>query len=127
MLLRATHIPYVAAIWMYESVNRYWNARKDQWLQQAGSQRRTMLANHMSFSHKATKYSAIRNRSEASLMAKTPGSERGVSFTKDPDVEVELRRVMEKLSTQEKMMEKLSRQIEKLTERTPVRKADAAT
>lgn len=86
-----------------------------------------MLANHMSFSHKATKYSAIRNRSEASLMAKTPGSERGVSFTKDPDVEVELRRVMEKLSTQEKMMEKLSRQIEKLTERTPVRKADAAT
>ncbi|KAL9014118.1 MAG: hypothetical protein Q9173_001209 [Seirophora scorigena] len=126
MFLRATHIPYVAAIWMYESASRCWNAKKDQWLKQAGSPKRKMLANRISFSHKATQYPAKRNRSEASLLAKTPGSERRVSFTKDPDVVGELKRVMEKLATQGEMMEKLSRQVEKLAGRTPSREADAA-
>ncbi|KAL8959618.1 MAG: hypothetical protein Q9193_003551 [Seirophora villosa] len=106
--------------------HRHWNAKKDQWLKQAGSPKRKMLANRISFSHKATHYSAKRNRSEASLLAKTPGSERRVSFTKDPDVVGELKRVMEKLATQGEMMEKLGRQVEKLAGRTPSREADAA-
>ncbi|KAI4172097.1 MAG: hypothetical protein LQ343_003844 [Gyalolechia ehrenbergii] len=114
MLLRATHIPYVAAIWVYERARRHWNEKKDDWLHGSGTQKRSMLTNHISFSHRATKYPAIRNRSEASLMVKTPGSAGPTQFAKDPDMVAELNRVLEKLSTQEEMIAKLSRQVEKL-------------
>lgn len=59
-------------------------------------------------------------------MAKTPGSEGRTNFPKDPDVVAELKRVLEKLNTQEEMIEKLSRQVEKLAwPHPPVPKAKA--
>ncbi|KAL8949358.1 MAG: hypothetical protein Q9222_004523 [Ikaeria aurantiellina] len=119
VLLRATHIPYVAAIWIYEGASRYWDNRRDNWLHRVGTSKRTMLASHISFSHKASKYSASRNRSEASLSAKTPGSDGRAHATKDADTVAELKRVLGKLTTQEEMMEKLSRQVETLTQSNP--------
>ncbi|KAL9599483.1 MAG: hypothetical protein Q9219_003822 [cf. Caloplaca sp. 3 TL-2023] len=120
MLLRATHVPYVAAIWIYERASRYWSDRRDRWLSGTGLQKRSMLANHISFSHKANKYSAIRNRSEASLLARTPGSEGRTNLAKDAaDTVAELKKVLEKLGTQEEMIVKLSKQVETLTGRYP--------
>ncbi|KAL8940454.1 MAG: hypothetical protein Q9216_002824 [Gyalolechia sp. 2 TL-2023] len=115
MLLRATHFPYMFAIWMYERARRHWKEKKGDWLHGSGTQKRSMLANHISSSHRATKYPAMHNRSEASLMAKTPGSAGRAQSAKDPDVVAELNRVLEKLNTQEEMIAKLSRQVEKLT------------
>lgn len=76
-----------------------------------------MLAEYINSARKATKYSAIKNRSEASLMVKTPGdsSEGRSYFAKDLDAAAELKRVLEKLNTQGEMIEKLSTQVEKLT------------
>ncbi|KAL8777346.1 MAG: hypothetical protein Q9194_002599 [Teloschistes cf. exilis] len=115
VLLRATHLPYVAAIWAYETASRYWSDRRDQWLNRTGAPKRSLLATHISFSHKASKYSAMRNRSEASLMANPPRSAGHTHQAKDLDTMAELRKVLEKLSTQEEMIEKLSRQVETLT------------
>ena len=112
VLLKATHMPYVAAIWIYEGVKRYWN---DQWVKKTGAPKRSMLASHISFSHKASKYSAIRNRSMGSLLARTPGNESRAHQARDPDTVVELKKVLDKLGTQEEMIEKLSSQVEKLT------------
>lgn len=114
VLLRATHFPYVAAIWLYERGRRHWHEKKGDWLHGSGLQKPSILANHISFSHRATKYPAIHNRSEASLMAKTPGSAGRTDNAKDADVMAELSRVLGKLSTQEEMIAKLSRQVEKL-------------
>ncbi|KAL8931022.1 MAG: hypothetical protein Q9208_000124 [Pyrenodesmia sp. 3 TL-2023] len=121
MVLRATHIPYVAAIWLYEKVIHHWNDRRDQWLRQTGPLKLSMLANHTSFSHKAIKYSVMKDRSDASLMVKTPGStsEGRSYFAKDPDAAAEIKGVLEKLTTQGEMIEKLSRQVEKLTRPHP--------
>ncbi|KAI4238224.1 MAG: hypothetical protein L6R40_005764 [Gallowayella cf. fulva] len=118
ILLKATHVPYVVAIWVYEGVIRSWNDKRDEW-QRKGSQKRPLLASHISFSHKATKYSAIRNRSEASLMAKSPGSGSRSQFAKDADMVAEVKKILDKLDTQEEMIAKLSRQVEKLTRTHP--------
>ena len=126
ILLRATHIPYIAAIWVYESFSQYWLARRDRWLHETGLQKRSVLATRISFSHRVTKYPAMRNRSEASLLAKRPGSEGCTGSGRDLDVVAEVNRVMEKLGTQAEMIEKLSRQVEKLTgPHPPVPKAEA--
>ncbi|KAL8906496.1 MAG: hypothetical protein Q9207_001982 [Kuettlingeria erythrocarpa] len=117
MVLRATHIPYVAAIWLYESTVGHWRDRKEQWLHQTGSRKRSILADHLNSARKATKYPAIKNRSEASLMVKTPGdtSEGRSYFAKDLDAAAELKRVLDKLNAQGEMIEKLSTQVETLT------------
>ncbi|KAL8640838.1 MAG: hypothetical protein Q9228_002277, partial [Teloschistes exilis] len=86
---------------------RYWSDRRDQWLNRTGAPKRSLLATHISFSHKASKYSAMRNRSEASLMANPPRSAGHTHQAKDLDTMAELRKVLEKLSTQEEMIEKL--------------------
>ena len=59
----------------------------------------------------------MRNRSEASLVGKAAGSECRVSGGKETDTVAELKKVLEKLGTQEEVIEKLSRQVEKLAER----------
>ncbi|KAL8705042.1 MAG: hypothetical protein Q9201_001812 [Fulgogasparrea decipioides] len=115
ILLRATHIPCVAAIWVYEIASRYWSDRRDQWRNKLSSPKRPLVASHITFSHKASKYSTIRNRSEGSLMAKMSGNEGRTHQAKELDTVEEVQKVLEKLSTQEEMIEKLSRQVEKLT------------
>ncbi|KAL8732507.1 MAG: hypothetical protein Q9166_002721 [cf. Caloplaca sp. 2 TL-2023] len=119
MLLRATHVPYVVVIWIYEGANRYWNDKRDELQHKAGWQKQPLLASRISFSHKATKYSAVRNRSEASLVAKLPGNGSHSQSLKDADTVAELKKVLDKLSTQEEMIEKLSSQVEKLTGQNP--------
>lgn len=79
-----------------------------------GSRKRAMHANRIDFSNKATKYSVAKNRSDASLMAPRSGSEGRTAFANDPDAVAGLQRVMGKLNRQEEMIEKLSRQVEKL-------------
>ncbi|KAI4270871.1 MAG: hypothetical protein L6R38_006987 [Xanthoria sp. 2 TBL-2021] len=114
ILLKATHMPYVVAIWLYESGCRYWNSKRDEW-QSKAAHKRPLLASHISLSHKATKYWAVRNRSEISLMAKTPRSGSHGQFAKDPDTLADMKTIMEKLNTQEEMIKKLSRQLDELT------------
>lgn len=115
ILLKATHMPYVVAIWLYESGCRYWNNKRDEWQSKAGARKRPLLASHISLSHKATKYLAVQNRSEVSLMAKAPRSGSHGQFAKDPDTLAGMKTIMDKLNTQEEMIKKLSRQLDELT------------
>lgn len=115
ILLKATHMPYVVAIWLYESACRYWNNKRDEWQSKAGAHKRPLLASHISLSHKATKYLAVQNRSEVSLMAKAPRSGSHGQFAKDPDTLAGMKTIMDKLNTQEEMIKKLSRQLDELT------------
>ncbi|KAL8915970.1 MAG: hypothetical protein Q9172_006538 [Xanthocarpia lactea] len=114
ILLRVTHILYVVAIWLYESGNRYWNNKRDEWQQKAGAHKRSLLASRVSLSHKAPKYLAVRNRSEASLTAKVPGSGSHNQFARDSDILADMKKILDKLNTQEEMIEKLSRQLDEL-------------
>ncbi|KAI4165596.1 MAG: hypothetical protein LQ342_001009 [Letrouitia transgressa] len=117
ILLKATHLPYVGAIWAYERTSRFWNEKKEDWLGASGTQKRAMIASHISFSHKAMKYPAHRNRSEVSLMAKRRGSETRPNSAKETEMLTETRKMMEKLKWQGEMIEKLSEQVETLTRR----------
>ena len=114
MLLKATHIPYVVAIWLYESGCRYWISRREEWQSRVGSHKRPLLANHISLSHKATKYLTVRNRSEVSLMAKAPRRGSHSQYAKDPDTLADMKNIMDKLNTQEEMIKKLGRQLDQL-------------
>ncbi|KAL8675814.1 MAG: hypothetical protein Q9186_007585 [Xanthomendoza sp. 1 TL-2023] len=115
ILLRVTHIPYVVAIRIYEGTYRYWSDKQVKWQLRTGSQKRSLLSNDIIFSRKATRYSAIRNRSEASLQAKPAGNGSRSQFANNnADTVAEFKKVLEKLDTQEEMIKKLSRQVEKL-------------
>ncbi|KAL8861756.1 MAG: hypothetical protein Q9178_001957 [Gyalolechia marmorata] len=65
-------------------------------------------------SYIAPKYLAVRKRSEASLMAKVPGSGSHNQFARDSDVLADMKKILDKLNTQEEMIEKLSRQLDGL-------------
>ncbi|KAL8805844.1 MAG: hypothetical protein Q9223_005049 [Gallowayella weberi] len=114
ILLRITHIPYVVAIRIYEGTHRFWSDKQVEWQRRIGSQKRSLLTNDKIFSHKAARYSAVRNRSEASLQAKPSGNGSRSQFAHNADAGAEFRKVLEKLDRQEEMIEKLSRQVEKL-------------
>ena len=114
ILLRVTHIIYVVAIWLYEGGSRYWNNKRDEWQQRAGAHKRSLFASRVSLSHKAPKYLAVRNRSEASLMAKVPGSGSHNQFVRDSDALADMKKILDKLNTQEEMIKKLSRQLDEL-------------
>ncbi|KAL9120428.1 MAG: hypothetical protein Q9187_003021, partial [Circinaria calcarea] len=72
MLLKITHLPYVAAILAYESASRYMSQDGDSWRSESPkpSQRKSLLASRLSSSRKPL-LPALRSRSEASLI-KTP-------------------------------------------------------
>ncbi|KAI4239217.1 MAG: hypothetical protein LQ349_000527 [Xanthoria aureola] len=113
VVLKATHMPYVVAIWLYESATRYYSRKRDEWQSKAGAHKRPLLPSHISLSHKATQYLAVHNRSEVSLMAKAPRSSHGQG-AKEGDNLADMKNVLDKLSTQEEMIKKLSRQLDEL-------------
>ncbi|KAL8781873.1 MAG: hypothetical protein Q9213_005814 [Squamulea squamosa] len=115
ILLRATHIPYVVAIWLYERGSRHWNSKQEEWQRRAGANKRPLLTSRISFAHNATRYNATRNRSEASLIAKGPGSGSHGQFARDADSLADMKKILDKLDTQEEMIERLSRQVNELT------------
>lgn len=67
--------------------------------------------------HRPSRYSALRTRSDASLLAKTPGSEGRSTGVRDLDSLTEIKRMIEQLSTQ---VEALSQRVAKPHEQTNV-------
>ncbi|KAL8673015.1 MAG: hypothetical protein Q9168_002538 [Polycauliona sp. 1 TL-2023] len=113
-VLKATHLPYVAAIWLYESGHRLWSDKRDAWQSRAGTHKRPLVASHISLSHRATKYLTVQNRSEVSLLAKAPRSGSHGQSAKEPDTAAETKKILDKLDTQAEMMQKLGRQLDEL-------------
>lgn len=73
VLLKVTHLPYVAAIWAYEGAGQYFDRENNGWQYTPRSQNGASHTNHTSL--RISRYSALRTRSEASLLAKTPVSD----------------------------------------------------
>ncbi|KAL8854385.1 MAG: hypothetical protein Q9221_000872 [Calogaya cf. arnoldii] len=124
VLLKATHMPYVIAIWLYESGCRWWNNNRDEGQSRPGAHKRPLLASRIGLAYKATKHLAIHNRSELSLLAKAPHSGNHGQFAKEAESLADTKKILDKLNTQEEMIKKLSRQLDELTvPRSPSPKA----
>lgn len=116
-LLKVTHLPYIAAIWAYESTNRYLSSTSESWQYPSRSQKRPLVGNQVHVRHRPSRYPALRTRSDASLLAKTPGSEGRFTGVRDLDSLTEIKRMIEQLSTQ---VEALSQRVAKPHEQTDV-------
>lgn len=115
-LLKATHLPFIAAIWAYESTNRYVSRTSESWQYTSRSQKRPLVGSHVHVRHRASCYPAPRTRSDASLLAKTPGSEGRFNEARDVESLTEVKRMLEQLSIQ---VEELSRSVAKPHEEQP--------
>lgn len=109
-LLKATHLPYIAAIWAYETTNRYLSSTSERWQYTSRSQKRPLIGSQAHVRHRGSRYPALRTRSDASLLAKTPGSEGRFNGARDLDSLTEVKRMIEQLSIQ---VEELSRRVAK--------------
>ncbi|MCJ1256893.1 hypothetical protein MMC24_004718 [Lignoscripta atroalba] len=101
MLLKVTHLPYVAAIWAYESAHEHLHRGDHRWQPKTQSPKRPRFANHISTSRKA-KFSALRSKSETSLVRADVRANPGGAND---------------LSDMKQMIVKLSRQVDELTSR----------
>lgn len=104
MLLKITHLPYVAAILAYESASRYMSKDGDSWRSKSPrpSQKQPLLASRLSLSRKPL-LPALRSRSEASLaMTPTADVRPGTAGVND-------------LSDLKQMISKLNAHVEELT------------
>lgn len=109
-LLKATHLPYIAAIWAYERTNRYLSSTSESWQYTSRSQKRPLVRSQVQVRHRASLYPARSTRSDASLCAKTPANEGRFNGARDLDSLAEVKRMIEQLSTQ---VEELSRMVAK--------------
>lgn len=112
-LLKATHLPYIAAIWAYESINRFVGSTSESWQYTSRSQKRPLVGSQVHVRHRASPSPALRARSEAFLLAKSAGSEGRFNGARDVDALTEVKKMIEHLSTQ---VEELSRMVVKLRE-----------
>lgn len=133
VLLKATHWPYVAAIYAFETLKQNFNVGNDEqglFTARSRSYRRPLTAGRNNLTPEAARLSKARNRSEASLPMKRAAYENRTSHADSNDYVGEIRELkalIEKLSmqetlvdrlrTQESMIEKLSVQVEELTRR----------
>ncbi|MCJ1339466.1 hypothetical protein MMC09_004756 [Bachmanniomyces sp. S44760] len=104
-LLKATHLPYVIAIWAYETVSRYVYHEKDSGETRTLSQKRPMFEGRVSSSRKAG-LSALRSRSEVSLVGTPTADARPKSAGPNHD-----------LSDLKQIIHQLSRQVDELSSR----------
>ena len=139
ILLKATHWPYVAAIYAYESASGRLGNTVAEWRYNPQSQliahKRPQTGQYSQ--HKSSRYPAVVNRSEASLPARKMTSENHSAIKTDSDYVVELKevkRMIGKLSMQETLerrldmqqtlIEKLSTQVDELNRRLAKRQDD---
>ncbi|MCJ1466686.1 hypothetical protein MMC07_005306 [Pseudocyphellaria aurata] len=99
-LLKATHFPYIAAIWAYEGTKQYLSSTRKGWQHTLREQKRPVVGSHLDIRRRATRYPALRTRSEASLLAKTPRSEVPFYGAGDLDALMEIKKTIEQLSRQ---------------------------
>lgn len=110
MLLKITHLPYVAAILAYENARRYMSRDGDSWRSKSPrpSQKQSLLASRLSSSRKPL-LPALRSRSEASLV-RTPTTDVRPSTAGANDLS-DLKQMISKLNAQvEEMASRLDRQ-----------------
>ena len=109
-LLKATHLPYIAAIWAYEGVNRYLASSSEDRKYKARPLKSPLSETHLNSAHRASRDSAARTKSDMSLFCKTPGGEEWAVGTRDVESITELKTMIEQLSTK---VEELSQKIAK--------------
>ncbi|KAL8824946.1 MAG: hypothetical protein Q9191_004715, partial [Dirinaria sp. TL-2023a] len=133
VLLKATHWPYVAAIYAFESVKQRLNLGSQEeglYASRSRSHKRPLLAGRNHSSPKIARYPGLRNRSEASLTSRLTTADGHVRHVKDTECLSEIKQVKEivqklsmqdtveeRLRTQEEMIERLSTQLGELTRR----------
>ncbi|KAL8796124.1 MAG: hypothetical protein Q9195_001457 [Heterodermia aff. obscurata] len=132
ILLKATHWPYVAAIYAYESTGQRLVETVGDWGYK--SQSHLKLHHGGSSGHhtqqKNLRYSTLGNRSEASLPSKIPTNDKDAATANSGKIVVELNEVKktmgtlsmqekmeQRLDTQQALIEKLSRQVDELNRR----------
>ncbi len=93
VLLKITHLPYVGAIWAYEAAAQRFNGRSDSWRYTLQSHKRPLLSGQTNSLHRISRYSALRNQSEGSLLPKTPINESRTPGVKENDTVVELEHI----------------------------------
>jgi hypothetical protein len=102
-LLKATHLPYVLAIMIYESAAQYMYHQDHTWDSHPHTrarpllQRRVALANSLRNTGKKRLTSMV-NRSEISLAARTPSATTGNTMGGSSDDMSELKRMILKLN-----------------------------
>ena len=114
MLLKITHIPYVAAIWAYEGAHKHFSKKNGScgtWPYTSKSKKRPVLAGSHSQTgslRKVSGFPALTGRSELPLV-RSPAILVRPNGTGNGDSVVELKQ----------MIEKLSAQVEELASRLP--------
>lgn len=111
MLLKITHLPYVAAILAYESASRYMSRDGDSWRSESRkpSKKKSLLASRLSTSHKPL-LPALRSRSEVSLV-KSPTATDVRPSAGGPNDLYDLKQMISKLNAQvEELTLRLDRQ-----------------
>ena len=137
ILLKATHWPYVAAIYVYEIASGRLRGTVADWLYNPKLYLNKRPPLNVHRQHRDWRYSGLGNRSEASLTAKNPTNENNTTITNDSDYVVELKevkrmigelRVQEtlerRLDVQQTLIEKLSTQVDELNRRLAKRQDD---
>ena len=106
VLLKITHAPYIAAIWVYEELH----ALSSRWQYSKSPQRRMQSAKRGIHTHVPTPRPNLRSRSELS-MPKTPTSAKRPSALglTEHDLAATLKAMNERLATMERKIDQLSR------------------
>ncbi|SLM40261.1 hypothetical protein LPUS_11008 [Lasallia pustulata] len=112
VLLKVTHIPYVAAIWAYEGGHKYVSKKNGRCQYTSKLRKEPILAGshgHPGSSRKVSGFPALTGRSEASLVRSPAVLARPKATGNNGDAVLELKQ----------MIEKLSAQVEELASRLP--------
>ncbi|KAF6229053.1 hypothetical protein HO133_007167 [Letharia lupina] len=106
VLLKITHAPYIAAIWVYEELY----ALRSRWQYSKSSQQRMRSAKRGIHTHMPTPRPDLMSRSEVSI-PKTPTSAKRPSALglTDHDLAATLKTINERLATMERKIDQLSR------------------
>ena len=94
MLLKITHLPYVASIWAYENICRHMNHGRDSW--RSKSQRPLLKKGPLVPLSRKHRFPALINRSELPL-ARTPNTDVRPNAAAEL---LELKRMISRLNTQ---------------------------
>ncbi len=83
----------VAAIWAYETAAQYFNRQNDGSQYTPRSHKHALVPGQFNSSHKASRYSALRNQSEGPPLPKSPVSGSRPPGVKGKDSVVELEKI----------------------------------
>ena len=139
ILLKATHWPYILAIYTYEKATARLEDTVADWRYQSQSKltshRRLQVGGRVQ--RRSLRWPALGNRSEASLPAKTTTSERHIAVATNGELVVEMQEIKktveklmmhemmeQRLDKQQTLIKKLNTQINELNQRLVRRRLD---